>query len=117
MLPFPVLIEHSLIYGSILSVVMTIIILTSLYLRPQIWLDDAPADLKAAVGPMSERDKRIRRFLGVPTMLFVGGLLIHAILRLASHTGGQVHFVDVAVSTFLIIQVFNLVDLLIIDWL
>lgn len=117
MLPFNLLLEHSLLYGMVLSVVMSIVILVSLFLRPQIWLSDAPAHVQAAVGPLSPEDQRIKRLVGVPTMVFVIGLLIHAVVRLDQLTTGDAGFLEVALSTFLIIQVFNLVDLLLIDWL
>ena len=117
MLPLSSLLQHSLIYGAILSVFMSAIILGSLYLNPEIWLDDAPRDLRERVGPMSERAKRQRRLLGIPTFVFVIGLLIHSIVRLFQIGGGALSFEAVFLSTFMIVQVFNLVDLLIIDWL
>lgn len=117
MIALSLLLEHSLRYGVILSVVMSLVILISLYLRPQIWIDDAPADIRAAAGPISASDRRLRMSIGIPTLLFVVGLLAHALLRLAQRQGGALTFFDATFSTFLIIQTFNLVDLLIIDWL
>lgn len=117
MLPLSLLLQHSLLYGGILSLIMSVVIFGSLYLRPQIWVDDAPAAVRAALGPMSSRDRQLKRWLGIPTLLAVVGLLLHAILRLVTLSNGHPTFVDVALTTFLIIQVFNLVDLLLIDWL
>jgi hypothetical protein len=96
---------------------MSILILGSLYFNPEIWLDDAPLDIRQRVGPISERAKRQRRLLGIPTFVFVIGLLIHSIVRLSQANAGILTFEAVFLSTFLIVQVFNVVDLLIIDWL
>ena len=117
MLPLSVLLQHSLLYGSVLSVLMSGVILVSLYLCPQIWVDDAPADIQRAVGPMSARDRQLKRLVGIPTLLAVLGILLHALLRLSALGNGAITFGDAALSTFLIIQVFNLVDLVLIDWL
>lgn len=117
MLPLDTLIWHSLIYGGILSVMMSAIILITLYYWPRIWVGSGPPELKAALGPPSPSDTRLKRLVALPTFLLVGGLLIHAIIRLGALSGGQLRFFDVALSTFLIIQVFSLVDLLLIDWL
>ncbi|HWQ13728.1 MAG TPA: hypothetical protein VNL77_13070 [Roseiflexaceae bacterium] len=117
MLPLSWIVQHSLIYGGILSAVMSILIIASLYLRPQIWVGDAPSDIQAAAGPMSAGDRRLKRVLGFATLLFVGGILTHAILGIAERAGRPPAFLDIALTSFLIIQVFNVVDLLLIDWL
>lgn len=117
MLPFPVLLQHSLIYGGLLTLLMSVIIFVTLYLCPKIWIDDAPADIQAAVGPLSPRDRLLKQLAGAITILLVGGLLIHAIVRLYALGQGATSFIDVALSTFLIVQVFSLVDLVVIDWL
>jgi hypothetical protein len=117
MLPLSFLFEHSLRYGLLLSIWMSGIIFASLYLCPKIWLGDAPPDIQQAVGPMSPRDQQIKRWLGLVTMGGVVALLVHSIVRLTAQANGHANFFDVALSSFLIIQVFNVVDLVLIDWL
>lgn len=117
MLTFNQLLAHSLLYGAILSVGMVGFIVATLVLNPEIWLDDAPADVKQAVGPLSPAAKRTRRKLAIPVFAAVIGLLVYALLRLAQLGGGALTFADAFLSTFLIVQVFNLVDLVLIDWL
>jgi hypothetical protein len=117
MLSLPLLLQHSLLYGLLLTVIMSIVIFTTLYLTPEIWLGDAPADIQAALGPISPRARQQKLLIGVPMLLIVGALLLHAALRIVDLNGDHNLFAALALSTFLIVQVFNLFDLVVIDWL
>uniref|UniRef100_UPI0035B22EF1 hypothetical protein n=1 Tax=Promineifilum sp. TaxID=2664178 RepID=UPI0035B22EF1 len=117
MLPLASLLDHSLFYGAILSVLMSALILGTLYLRPMAWAGDAPPDVRAAAGPLSDDDRRFKRVAGVVMLVILVGVFGAALAALARLGGGTVTFLDAAVSTFLIFTVFNLVDLLLIDWL
>ena len=63
-IPLATLIQHSLIYGSLLSVLLSAVILITLYRWPMIWVSDAPADIQAAAGPMSAADRRVKKQVG-----------------------------------------------------
>ena len=117
MIPFTVLLKHSLIYGSILSLGMTCIIFATFFICPRIWIDSAPVDIQQAVGQMTLRDQWTKRWVRLVTLAGVFALIGHSIARLIMLGNGRVSFLDVALSVFLIIQVFNIVDLLFIDWL
>lgn len=117
MLTLNQLLTHSLGYGAILSIVMVGFILLTLYIDPMMWLDDAPEDLKQAVGPMSPATHRRRTLLAIPLFAFIIGLLAHSLVRLAQLSGGALTFGEVWLSTFLIVQIFNVVDLVLVDWL
>ena len=117
MIPFSIVLQHSLLYGMILSIFMSSIIFVTFYWCPLIWLSDAPDDIQQAMGPLSKRDQRIRGLVGIPTLMVVVGILVYSIIQLATLAQGVVSFGTIALSIFLIIQVFNLVDLIIIDWL
>lgn len=45
------------------------------------------------------------------------GVVVAALLALRRLAGGALTFADAAVSTFIILMTFNLVDLLLLDWL
>lgn len=117
MLPFYQLLAHSLTSGLILSVAMTALILVTLYWRPMIWVGDAPADVQAAAGPMSEVDRHAKRVAGIVTLGLLLGIVAMSLVRLGQVKGGALTFTEVALSTFIVFMVFNLVDLLLIDWL
>ena len=117
MLPLLTLLTHSLFYGVILSVLMTALILGTLAWRPMMWVNDAPADVRAAAGPMSAADRRAKRLGGALMLVIIAGVFGAALAALAETSGGTLTFADAAVSTFLIYMTFNVVDLVLIDWL
>ena len=53
MLPISTILSHSLLYGAVLSALLSAFIVATLLFRPMIWINDAPPDLRAAAGPMS----------------------------------------------------------------
>jgi hypothetical protein len=92
-------------------------ILASLYVNPAMWTDDAPADLKAKVGPMTPETKRQRVLLSIPFFATLVAVLVLSIFQLRVVMGGELTFPAVFVHTFIVLMTFNLVDLVIIDWL
>jgi hypothetical protein len=117
MIPFNVLLQHSLLYGAIVSVGLTVIILVSLRYWPMIWIHDAPVEVQAVARPLTETERRVR---WVVSALFLGwmiAILMASLLALRRLGGGDVSFGDVALSTFIIWMTFNVVDLLLLDWL
>jgi hypothetical protein len=110
------LLQHGVLYGTILSVLMVLAFVGAAYLNPEIWLPDYPPDIRERFGPMSERAKRQRKLVGIPVFLLLMGVLVLSSVRLAQIGGGSVFF-SVVVGTFVVLLVFNTVDLLILDWL
>ena len=111
----PVLL-HGLFFGAVLSVLMGVIFLGIAYANPEIWLNDYPPDIRERYGPMSERAKRQRRLAGVPVFLLLFGTIAFSAFRL-TRIGDDEPFFAVFFGTFIVLLVFNLVDLLILDWL
>jgi len=109
-------IENGLIFGAIFSLVMSAIIVLSLRRNPMIWAERAPEDIKQAVGPIDEHARQQRRTFGILTLLFLLLILILSIYRLNAIQGGLT-FWSVFLNVFIVVMVWNLVDLLIIDWL
>jgi hypothetical protein len=116
MLSLSTLFTHSLVYGLAFSALMTALILVTLYLRPMIWIGDAPDDIQAVAGPMSDSDRQFKRVAGFVTFLILITLFSIATVDLARLYDG-ITFIEVAISTFIIFMTFNLIDLLVIDWL
>jgi hypothetical protein len=110
------LLQHGALYGTILSALMVLAFVGAAYLNPEIWLPDYPPDIRERFGPMSERAKRQRKLVGIPVFLFLMGVLVLSSVRLAQIGGGSVFF-SVFIGTFVVLLVFNTVDLLILDWL
>jgi hypothetical protein len=117
MIAFFVLLQHSLVYGAILSVLICCIVFGSFFICPRIWLDSAPAAVRQVVGAMSVRERQAKRVVSLVTVIGVLALIVQSVVRLIALGGGYVSFLDIALSVFLLTQVFNIIDLLLIDWL
>lgn len=111
------LLQHSLVYGGVLSLLLSIVVMGSNYWNAEMWLGDYPADIQEQFGPMSEKAKRQRTPVGMLFFAIIVGTLVFSILGLLELSGGTLSFLDVFISTFVVVSVFNIVDLLIIDWL
>jgi hypothetical protein len=109
--------SHSLVYGIILSGVLTILILGSLYINPEMWLHDAPRDIQEKHGPMSARAKRQRAWLAVAFAVAIIGVVGLSFVRLPAVVGGPLTFMSVFAHLWIMFMLFNVVDLLLIDWL
>jgi hypothetical protein len=111
------LVQHSLLYGVLLSGVLAAIILGSLRYNPEIWLHRAPKPELERYGearnPRSERQRMgvALLFLAVDLVVPIAGLF-----HFEAATGHQLSYREAFLSTYLMFFVFNLVDLLIIDW-
>jgi hypothetical protein len=110
------LLQHGILYGAILSVLMVLSFVAAAYLNPEIWLPDYPPDIRERFGPMSERARRQRRLVGIPVFLLLAGVLVLSGIRLVQ-IGSESIFPSVFLGTFVVLVVFNVVDLLILDWL
>ena len=117
MMPFNVLLQHGLLYGAMTSVGLTALVLVSLRFWPMIWIHDAPAEVRAVAPPLTETERRMRLIFVILFFGWMLAVLVTSLLGLRRLGGGAVSFGDVALTTFLIWMTFNVVDLLLLDWL
>lgn len=110
------LLQHSLIYGLILTALLMVIMLASLAWNPAIWAGDYPPDIKARFGPLDARTQRQRWIVAAPFFLLLIGVPTAAVLALPA-AGVSLSFMTVAACAFGVVFVFNLFDLLVLDWL
>jgi hypothetical protein len=87
----------------------------SIYVNPEIWVNDYPPDIRAKFGRSEKKQRGKGRSWPV---LFPSArrILIASLIRLPV-AAGALTFLTVFLSLFLILMVFNLFDLLILDWL
>jgi hypothetical protein len=109
----PDFLTPTLIYGAIYSTVVALMLLLLGWINPEMWLDDYPPDIRARYGPMSAEVKRQRLMYGVPFMVFMIGFPIFAVFQFAQ----TLTYWQVFGSLLLMYTFFNLVDLLVLDWL
>src|SRR5215467_8771011 len=110
------IVRHALAYGSVLSGILCALLLGILWINPEILLKDYPPDIRAKYGPMSERSKRQR----LPVTVFFGavvlGVVAASFVQVRASSGGHIPFLTAFVHLFVMFSLFNLVDLLILDW-
>jgi len=111
-----IIITRALVNGAWLSLVLTVIMLISGLIALDMWVGDYPPDVKQKYGPMSPRAARARPFVAVAVF---GAVLVIPILGLfALRTElGSVPFLAALAFGAAAVFVFNLYDLLILDWL
>jgi len=109
-------VRHALLYGGVLSAVLSVLLLGLLWMNPEILLRDYPPDIQEKFGPMSERSKR-QRILVAILMGAVGlGIVTLSFSAVRASGGGQIPFLTAFVHLFVMFSVFNVVDLVLLDW-
>lgn len=110
------IITQGLLVGLFASLMLSIIILGSLAYNPRLWRQDFPKEIQAVVPPLTAQEKRQQWWIVPP---FFGALLlppIWSILRLESVLG-TLSFGEMWLHVFIIWMTFNLIDLIVLDWL
>lgn len=115
---FPSIIQHGLIYGLVLSVLFTVVLLAAMFVNAEIMLNDYPPDVKKAYGP--ERNPKTRGQRRVASLLFLAalfGVIGYSLAALACASSASLTFLPLFALVFVEVFTFNLWDLLVIDWL
>ena len=110
------IVRHALAYGSVLSGISCLLLLGILWINPEILLKDYPPDIQAKYGPMSDRSKRQRLPVAVILGAVVLGVVAASFVEVRANSGGHIPFLTAFVHLFVMSSLFNLVDLLILDW-
>jgi hypothetical protein len=111
------IIRHALLYGGVLSAVLSVLLLGVLWINPEILLKDYPPDIQKKHGPMSERSKRQRILAAIVIGAVALGIVTASFWAVRADSGGKIPFLVAFVHLFVMFSVFNVVDLLLIDWL
>jgi hypothetical protein len=118
---YNLLLTNALLWGSLLSLTLGVIMTASFLIAPDMWVGDYPPDIKAKYGEMSGRARKFRPWIG---LLFFGALVIFVILALLRlralveiPAGFLPHLWADFLTAFIVLFIFNLFDLLVIDWL
>jgi len=106
-----------LIDGAVLSILASIILIGSGMYNPRLFLQDYPAEIQAKVPPKTQREKRLSLVVGIPFMVLLLAMPFISTLTLKGQHGGAIEFLPLFLHAFGVIFIFNLVDLLLLDWL
>ena len=111
------MIHGILIYGIITSFLLTGLILGSLRVNSRLWIQDLPKELKALIPSKTPKEKKQSLYLTFIFLIifFLGP--IAGIVDLLGVTGIRAGFWQSIILSYGIYSIFNLVDLLIVDWL
>jgi hypothetical protein len=105
-----------LICGLALSLVLTVLMVICGSIALDIFVDDYPPDIKQKYGPMSPRAARLRPI--VAAVLFITVLVIPVIgLFVLQGETSSISFLSAFVFSAFTLLVFNIFDLIILDWL
>jgi len=101
-----------LLDGSILTAVFAAFVVGPMLWKPRMWLHDFPADIQARVPPKTEEERRLTKRFAVPFfVVLLAGFAITG-LRYGDANG----FWGLALHLYLIWQMINLFDLVVLDW-
>lgn len=103
--------------GALVSVIGSTYLLILLRFNPRIFLRHYPKEIRAVVPPKSAKEIRISALLGIPFLLLLFGAPFYSALLWRTTTQGRASFWELFAHAFGVFFLFNLVDLLILDWL
>ena len=116
MFDWQLLFSNALIYGLVLSLVLTLLTAISGTIALDMFVDDYPPDIKKKYGPMSPRAARLRPYIA--TLLFITVLVVPTIGLFALQAEiDSVSFLPAVIFSGIALLVFNTFDLIILDWL
>ena len=116
MLAWQLVLYYALMYGLLLSLVLTSLAGVSGAIALDMFVDKYPPAIKQTYGPMSPRAAHLRPYIAVVFVLIV--LAVPLIGLFALHAAiGVVSFVAAFVFATSVLLAFNTFDLLILDWL
>ena len=110
------LFSEALVCGLVLSLVLTVFVVVSGAIALDMFVDDYPPDIKQKYGPMSPRAARLRPFIAALLFIIVLVIPIIGLFALQANTT-SIPFLPALVFSGLTLLVFNIYDLIILDWL
>ena len=110
------LFHDALISGLVLSLILTIFSVVAGAIALDMFVDNYPTEIRQKYGPMSPRAARLRPYIA--TVLFIPVLVVPVIglFKLQTDTA-SVNFLSAFVFSGITLLVFNVFDLIVLDWL
>ena len=108
-----------LVHGFLFALVANgYLLLLMLTVSPRIWgYSDYPEMVRAKVPPQTRREKLAGAILGIPWILFILGYPVFSTYALKSSLGGEIPLLMAFLNPLVLLQLLNLGDVLILDWL
>jgi hypothetical protein len=106
-----------LVDGGLLSLAGAILIFGSLRFNPRLWLQDYPKDIQNRVAPKTPHERRASLAWGVPFLAMLVGMPALSCWVVKQQSGGSVPLGFLFLDAFGVAFLFNVFDLVVIDWL
>jgi len=116
MLDWNLLFYNGLIYGLVLSLILTILLVIGGAIALDMFVDNYPPEIRQKYGPMSPRAARLRPYIAPLLVIPFFVVPLAGLFSLRTDTG-SINFLPALVFSAITLLVFNLFDLLILDWL
>jgi hypothetical protein len=99
-----------------MNVLLTIVVLGSIYINPIMWISDYPPDIQAAASG-TDVPIGLKLVSAALSLCIVLGMGLYSNARLRRRNGGQLSFLTACVHSALLLFSFAAWDLLVLDWL
>jgi len=109
--------ERILINGLLMSLALGVLIFGSMIYNSRLWLQDYPVELRRQVPPNTKQEKRLQIALLVPFLLIMLGIPFVSGLQLKAMNGGALPFLMAYLHVFILLNIGNLFDAAVIDYL
>jgi hypothetical protein len=106
-----------LLDGAILSFLASLFVVGSLYFNPRLFLQDYPEGIQRLVPPKTKKERRQSLIIGLSFLIILGAIPLLSTLSLMRQSGKEATFFQLFLHAFGVIFIFNLVDLVVLDWL
>jgi hypothetical protein len=109
------LIQHGILWGLIFGATFCAAMLLIGRINAEILLNDYPPDIRAKFGPMSAETRKQANKATLPLLATLSLVIILGLAQLRS-TSGPLTFFNTFLVTTLMLQAWNLIDLVVLDW-
>lgn len=106
-----------LLDGGAMSGALGALIVSSMAIDAEMWVQDYPPEIKEAFGPKSRKARIEAALLAIPFFGVLLGGVVWSNRRLRQERGGALNFRDAFWHTYALFALFWLFDLTILDWL
>jgi hypothetical protein len=110
------LLQHGFIWGLVFGGVFCAAMLILGRIDAEMLLNDYPPDIRARFGPMKPETRKKASLASLPLLFALFTVVIVALVMLR-RSAGELTFLNTLIVTVLIFEVWNLMDLLLLDWL
>lgn len=98
--------------GIILTIIFSVFVIGSLLWKPRLWMHDFPADIQAMMPPKTDSEKHQTILLAIPFFILLFGGLGFTAIRYGTGNG----LLAMALHIYLVWELVNLFDLVVLDW-